>query len=287
MKPWYYQNRIKNISYAVCDMFNDISVVRPATSASPANIIKVPITFNPWDKAQMIRTENYTSETPNSKKYYMQFPRMSLGLTSIQYDSERATSVNLTRSFINISATDDLNLIDEFITDIQPVPYTLNYTLYIKTRFIDDLCQIFENILPFFNPVQVLRLKEFSFLNLERDHVITCESVSPEYVDDEQVEETRRQVNGSINFKVESYLYRQITLTQGVIKIINSKFYIGDTTDTSASPLIDDFSTSGFEGVSGSPPLSGFPTSGYNFSGVYDNDTVDEVYYFTSAYDPI
>jgi hypothetical protein len=97
MTPWYYQSRIRNISYAVLDLFNDLSVVRPATSASPIRIIPVPITFNPYDKVFQIRTENYTSE--GGKKYYMQFPRISLGLTNMTYSAERATSVNETRSF--------------------------------------------------------------------------------------------------------------------------------------------------------------------------------------------
>ena len=83
---------------------------------------------------------------------------------------------------------------------------------------------IVENIIPYFNPTRTLRIKEFSFLNLERDLKVNLDgAVAVEFSDDISDEEMRF-INGTISFTVDSYLYRP-TDTAKLIKIIKTRIF--------------------------------------------------------------
>lgn len=319
MNHYYYPRNFKNIIVALSDMFNDMSVYKYDAGSTSAGYgtssqeIPVKFTFGPVEKESLQRREDheyiasatdangYTQVEAHGKRYYLYLPRMALVMNGIAYNAERAYGVNEWREWfqevVEISGAN----IDEVLRDYQPAPWDINFTLYIMTDSMDYFSQIMENILPYFNPSLYLRVKEFSFLNIERNLKVTTDGVVPEFISPEISDDERRYVNGTMNITVEAYMYRPFENME-IIKSIHSKYFVVDTNVTSATSAFgyesepsttppaqylisaDYFDTSGAiltsAGIS-AVPLSAIPES-YTFSGTYETDSKDYIY-FTSA----
>jgi len=247
----------------------------------------VPITFGPVEKYHQDRMEDHYVDADgveHNQRYYLQIPRMALVLNGISYNSDRATGANQWRYWFmesleltgsELDAVFDDGAPNQIVSDYQPTPFDYNFTLHIKCDSMDKLAQILENILPYFNPKLMLRVKEFSFLNVERDLPVSMDAVATEFIDDEN-ENDSRYVNASINLTVEGFVYRKFVYSK-VIKIINSKYIYEDT-----GVLLSEYNTSAFQTSGGDliAPTSALPLSGdYYTSGVVDATTTDDKEY--------
>lgn len=273
MITYYYPRTIRQISVALLNMFNDMKVIKYDKDGNILFDKNVPITWGPVEKYHFDRIEDHYVDADGVQhniKYYEQLPRLALVLNGIVYDSDRATGVNQWRSWFKESLDLTDTEIDTIVTDYQPTPYNYNFTLYIKTDSTDFLAQILENILPYFNPSLQLRVKEFSFLNVERDLQVTMDGVNPEFVDDMGESDTKF-VNASINLTVKGWAYRKVLYSK-VIKMINTRYFSNNT-----SAYIEGFSltavqTTGATELSAGTPIeiSGVPLSGsYYVSGSF------------------
>lgn len=230
-------------------MFNNIQVQRLTDSGAISKQFVVPFTFGPVDKTQFFRMERESEET-----YYLQLPRMSMTFDSLSYNSDRATSINDLRYLLQTSAVFDD--VDAFIEQVQPTPYDFTFTLHILTEEMNDYLQIIEQILPFFNPSLYLRVKEFTFLNLERDLRVTVGAITNEFLIDQE-ESQKRYVNGTIQFTVDGILFRPLT-DYSIIKQINTKYILNQYITTSAggeyaNTIVNAFETSGVYETSAYP----------------------------------
>jgi len=253
---------MKRIITALTDMFNDLQIEVLDDNGAQSKMYRVPITFGPVNKYQYLRDED-----GQMKKYYLQLPRLALTLDGFTYAQERATGVNDHRNFFDGNL--DLGSLDEFFDDIHPTPWDLNFTLHIRTERMDQFSQIIENILPYFNPSLYLRIKEFDFLNIERNLQVRIEGLNPEFTT-EQPEDEKREVNGTINFVVESWMYRPIT-NQKIIKEIQTRYFTTHHSSTSATnTLQEQYNTSGFTSVSAVPDATT-----YDFSGTFETKILD------------
>ena len=277
MIKYYYPRTVRAITIALLDMFNDIRVVKFDRDNNPVSEKRVPITFGPVEKYHQERTENHYYDAHNiehNKRYYLQIPRIALVPNGITYDPDRAKGVNEWRYWMKETLGMKEHELDEVISDYQPTPYNYNYTVYIKNDSMDYLSQILENILPYFNPTLMLRVKEFSFLNIERDIPVTLDGVGYEFIDDEQSSDTR-YVNATMNLTVKGYMYRPF-ISSKVIKYIKSE-YINMTNGA----FMEGFMTSGVQ-TSGGVPInpSAVPLSGdFIMSGYYSSDAKEFNWY--------
>lgn len=266
---YYYPRTIQNITTAFLTIFDNIVVKKYDVNGNAIKQYDVPVRWGPIDKHRDKRTENY-NETNNA--YYTKLPRMSIIGPNLTYNSDRACDVNGIR--YHYSEILNLNDINDFYSDPVPAPYDYNYTLQIKSNGMDYMNQILEQILPYFNPDTFIRVKEFSFLNIERDlRVLMGGGISPDFDPFDQTEDSHRTINVNIDFTVEGFMYLPISTTK-IIKFIDSQYFVDDNI------LIDSYSTSGFEATSADEPPSDVPLDGFNFSG-YSED--DDLYYYTSA----
>lgn len=247
MQSFYYPRVSRRILIALLDMFNRFKVYNYSKTGQVVKIIDVPLKFGPSEKYHL-----FNLQTESGKKYYPKLPAILMSLESIKYNSDRATSVNELRQFYNPSI--DIGLQEEFWSDVQPSPYDYSFQLKIKTESIDHLLQIFENILPYFNPSNHLRIKEFEFLNLERDLMVKLDDVNMEYPQ-EMSEEESRYFDGTISFTVHGYMYRKID-TSKIIKYIKTNYIYSPYSS-------EQYSTSGV-------PTSAAP-SDYTFMQVIDS----------------
>jgi len=311
MINYYYPRTTKNVTVALMDMFNDLKVYKYDSDGVSAQEYDVPLSFGPVEKEHLQRIEDheyiasatgdngYKQAEAYGQRYWISTPRVALSMNGIAYNSERAYGVNEWREwFAETLAVSGAN-IDEILRDYQPSPWDINYTLYIMTDSMDYFSQILENILPYFNPALFLRVKEFSFLNIERDLRVTMPGVTSEFISPEMSDDDRRLVNGTMDLTVEAWQFRPFERSK-IIKVIKSQYFVVDSSQTSASDALssgtitsayggliisaDTYTTSGVEFTSaGDLPTSAIPASGtYTFSGTYEDDKKDFAY-FTSA----
>ena len=277
---YYYPRTTRTIITTLINMFNDIKVYNYVNAISgtigAASVVNVPIHFGPQDKKYSSRAEEETSQ-----RYYVNLPQISILWKSSQYDSNRSTGSNEYRYFYNDNVA--LHDVSRFFVDTQPAPYNFTFDMKIRTNSMDHLCQIAEQILPYFNPVLNLRVKEFSFLNIERNFKVKLDGMDLEF-QDEIDQDNRREVNGSISIVVEAVLYKPHD-EASIIKQIVTNYYINTSIsaiDTSGvnsdyNKLVEHYETSGFEGheTSAFPVGSRYDTSAY--------DVLTNIYTFTSA----
>ena len=274
---FYYPHTIRNITTALLKYFDNIQCDRYDKSGNITKEIIVPIMFAPISKIQQQRTESYSVEPEDSahKRFYISIPRIALNLVDIAYDPTRSFGVNETRYWKD--NTKDVSELNSFFEDIVPTPYNLTYNLEIRSENISDLACIFEQILPFFNPKIYLAISEFSFLNIKRDLPVIISSVTNKWSEELEVNEYRK-IDAAITLVVEAFLYRPIT-TAKVVKVIKTRFWIGNSSGTEA--LGHEIDLSAFPANSAGGPPSGAPTD-YDISAY---DTEVSAYGYMSGWD--
>lgn len=265
MNQFYYPRTTKGVTIALMNVFNDMIVQKYDKNGNHVKDISVPIQFGPIEKAQHDRLEGHYFDTDNNEhgsRFYLTIPRMSITLDNIVYNPDRAYGINEYRYWKGHRLDQDEEEI--IFKDYQPTPWDLNYSLYIKSDSLDYFSQIIENILPYFNPSVFLRVREFSFLNIERDLKTTLNSISPEFIQDMNNEDTK-YCNATLSFTVEAFMYRPWSHAN-IIEVINSKYFVGD----SSTPKTYN-STSGVELNSDGNP---YPTSAVpEYDEIYTSGT--------------
>jgi len=242
MQHFYYPRAVRRVLIGFLDFFNKIKVYNYDTSGTVSNIIDVALKYGPGEKYHL-----FNLQTEANKKYYVKLPAILVSVENLSYNSSRATSVNETRSFFNNVIED--NTPDDFWEDVIPTPYDITFKVEIKTESMDHLFQIIENINPYFNPSNHLRLKEFDFLNLERNIRVSLQSSSMEYPS-QMGEDESRYFNATLTFLAEAFLYRPIDEGK-IIKFIKTRYIYSPTNS-------ETFSTSGL-------PSSATAPSDYNY----------------------
>jgi len=281
MLNYFYPKTTWGITISLLDMWNDMKIYRFDTSGNSVKEISVPITFGPVEKTQQVRTTDFPGD---GKRYYLQLPRMALVPNGMTFNADRAYSLNEERFWLDEVL--ELSGSDSVFSDFQPTPYDYNFTLFIRTESMEDLSQILENITPYFTPKNMIQIKEFSFLNIERDLPVTLGGINFEFSDDLAIDEMR-QVNASLDLIVEGWAYKKQT-SAALVRVIQSRYFVGDgyalEYDTSGDtvsasyatsatdPTIQDaeYRTSGFFQTSAMPDSTEYDTSGFNTdSGVW------------------
>lgn len=262
MKHYYYPRTHDQITTAVIDMFNDMTIYRYDESTGEiVNTINVPCTFGPVEK-----TYQFRKEQESGKQYYISLPRIAIVYNGTIQASQRSTSINTERFFLEGQEVADLNY-SAFI-DYQPVPVDYVYTVYIRTEFFKDYAQILENILPYFAPDSTsLRVREFSFLNIERNLNVKMSSVQAnlQYSLDDQ---NMREVNGEFTITVEGYCYRPVDTSSGIIESVDVKYFFNGAENWFENTLITGYATSAMM-----PASSAYSTSGINNNNIYYTET--------------
>lgn len=179
--------------------------------------IPVGIQFGPMEKYYAYGASIQTRKDGDDD--YIRVPKLALQLDGISYNGTRARGEFVERHFFD----PDNNKIDSNVfTDLNPVPYDLSFSLSIKTLSLNHFTQILENILPFFTPERYLRVKEFSFLNVERNIKIRLDGVTQDFLY-EQNDPDRRYINGTFTITAEAFLYKPFNPTN-IIRTIGAQY---------------------------------------------------------------
>jgi len=220
---YFYNKSISKTVIAFGTLFNNIQIKHSDEGGNVLSVIKVPIAYGPIQKFLARLEQNLDGE----RKINITLPRMSFEMVSIDYDSSRKSST--IQAFKSSKAVDGTSYKKVFT----PVPYNLGFELNIISKIQDDILQIIEQILPYFQPafnVSVIMIPEIGEV---KDIPIVLNRIG--FRDDYDNDFTsRRSIIYTLNFTAKTYMFSEIPQNNsGLIKkvqvdystdaIINSK----------------------------------------------------------------
>ena len=210
----FYHETMRKVVVAFGTIFNNINIVRTNNSGVVTQSMKVPLAYGPKQKF-LTRLR----EDPNlNKKVALTLPRMGFEISGISYDSSRKLNSIQKLKKVN-SSTDGKTVSSQFM----PVPYNMDFSLFVMAKSSDDALQIVEQILPFFQPDYTITLNDNTSMGTTRDVPIILNGVSYEDSYDGDFTE-RRVLMYTLTFTSKFYLYGPVT-DQKVIKSVQVDQY--------------------------------------------------------------
>jgi len=209
----FYHETIRNIVIAFGTMFNDIQLVRKDNSGTITQTMKVPLAYGPREKF-LVRLREDADLT---KQVAITLPRIGFEIQNLAYDSARKMS--RVQRFKKVKGANTKQLDTQYM----PVPYNLEFELYVMAKQSDDALQIVEQILPYFQPDYALTINDMSDMGITRDIPIVLNSIGYEDSYDGEFT-TRRALIYTLSFTTKFYLYGPVTSAK-VIKTVQVDQY--------------------------------------------------------------
>jgi len=169
MFEYFYNEIFRSVIIGFGSLFNGIEIKQKDSSQDVFSVIKVPLAYGPTQKF-LARLEQ---ERDLNKPVQITLPRMSFEFTDLQYDPSRKATQ--TQAFYVI---DDNG--EKVKKVFMPVPYNMTIELAIMTKLNDDMLQIVEQILPYFQPSYTLPIKFLGELKEVQNVPVQLESISME-----------------------------------------------------------------------------------------------------------
>lgn len=217
MFGYFYNSSLRRYILLMGDLFSKIMVQRIRDEEK--NYIKVPITYASKEHF-MLKMNKWTSinSEQDVAKIETVLPRMNLHLVDMMYNPQYKTGV-LNRTAMNNPGS--LGTISQY----NPTAIKMTFELGIFTRYEDDMYQIIEQIMPYFQPHFNTTITELfgNEITFERDIRIVLQSLSiDEQLDGEK--NSRRRLEWAIVFEVNGWLYPPVTDLKGEIRTIYLDF---------------------------------------------------------------
>ena len=209
----FYHETIRKIVISFGSMFNDIQLVRKDNSGTIIQTMKVPLAYGPREKF-LVRLREDADLT---KQVAITLPRIGFEIKNLAYDATRKMS--RVQRFKKVKGANTKQLDTQYM----PVPYNLEFELYIMAKQSDDSLQIVEQILPYFQPDYALTINDMSDMGITRDVPIVLNSIG--YEDSYDGDFTnRRALIYTLSFTTKFYLYGPVTSAK-VIKTVQVDQY--------------------------------------------------------------
>ena len=209
----FYHETVRKVGVAFGTMFNDIHLVRKNNDGDIIQTMKVPLAYGPRQKF-LVRLREDADLT---KQVAVTLPRLGFEITGLSYDPGR--KLNRVQQFRKVKGTTTKQLDVQYM----PVPYNVDFELYILSKQSDDALQIVEQILPYFQPDYTVTINDNTDMGIKRDVPVVLNSVG--YEDDYEGEFTaRRSIIYTLAFTAKFYLYGPVTSSK-VIKTVQVDQY--------------------------------------------------------------
>lgn len=216
MFGYFYNSISRRYIVLMGQLFNGVQVARERDGV--VSYQKVPITYASKERFAM-KLNSITSNIDDNGIARVEtiLPRMNLQLLDMVYNPLFKTGVNVRSQSLGAGTS---------VSRQNPVPYKYLFNLSIATRFEDDMFQIIEQILPYFQPHFTTRITELhdSLTPIDRDIQITIQGLSiDEDLDGPSSE--RRRIQWDLTFELDGWLYPPIANLKGEIKTIYLDFF--------------------------------------------------------------
>ena len=209
----FYHETIRKVVVAFGSMFNDIHLVRKDNSGNVTQSMKVPLAYGPRQKF-LVRLREDADLT---KQVAVTLPRIGFEIAGVSYDPTR--KLNRVQKFKKVKGAKAQQLDTQYM----PVPYNIEFSLYIMAKQSDDALQIVEQILPYFQPDYTVTLNDNTDMGVKRDVPIVLGGVT--YEDTYEGDFTSRTtIIYTLTFTAKFYLYGPVTSSK-VIKTVQADQY--------------------------------------------------------------
>lgn len=214
---YFYHEILRKTVIGFGTLFNAIEIRHSDDNDKVQSRMKVPLAYGPMQKF-LAKIE----QQPNLQgRSAITLPRMSFEMTGINYDASRKASITQTFKTCNTGTLSDLKKV------YMPVPYNISFQLNIATKLNDDMLQILEQILPYFQPGLNITINLVSSIGEKRDVPIILENIN--MTDDyEGSFDNRRAMISTLTFTAKTYLFGKIADTSdGLIKRVQVDYFDG------------------------------------------------------------
>ena len=222
MFEYFYNEIFRSVIIGFGSLFNGIEIKH-----NNASIMKVPLAYGPTQKF-LARMQQ---EADLNKPVSITLPRMSFEFLGLQYDPTRKSTQ--TQTIIN--QTPDGTQVKK---NYMPVPYNMRFELSIMTKLNDDMLQILEQVLPYFQPAYNLSINYLGNLKEKRDVPIQLDNISMED-DYEGNFDTRRALIYTLSFTAKTYVFGPIADVTGDVIRKTSVGYVAVSKARGVAPVRD------------------------------------------------
>ena len=210
----YYHGTTRKAIIAFGAMFNKIQIQRKDGNNNVVQRLRVPLSYSPKNKMLTI-----IQQLPNPDNVQIQtvVPRLSFEIIAFEYDGARKTnSMNQTSTPVGQSSAKRV---------YGPVPYNLTVNLYAYAKNQEDGLQIFEQIVPAFNPDFNVTVNYIPEMGIKHDLPIILNSVS--FQDDYEGNlEQQRMIIWTYTFTMKLYYYgpveNQSIIRNSIVSVFNN-----------------------------------------------------------------
>lgn len=201
MFDYFYNKSLRKLVVGFGTLFNNIMVehANPDDVNNPFQI-RVPITYAPQEK--FIRRLLEPSSITDGTRIETQLPKLSYIINSVRADPSRRRNKSEAIKALNASGQNCGNTGSMIM---EQVPVNVGFSLFIYTRHIDDTLQIFEQIIPYFNPDHIITMDMNDVQGGVNIPITMLESNLSERYDGDF--NNRRLNVSSINFLAKSFIY--------------------------------------------------------------------------------
>ena len=221
---YFYNETTRRYVALFGTLFNQLKIERRDNAGTLIQDMIVPLSYAPFQK--VLARVNSDPDLLNSRKTAIQLPRMSFEITSLNYDPTRKVG-STQKMRKNAKAESDSSR--DFM--YSSVPYNLEFSLYIMTKYSEDATKIMEQIIPFFTPDWTVTASMVPDLD-PIDIPIILNSVTTEDIYEGDFE-TRQTVLYTLTFTLKGQYFGP-ERKQKVIKFID----VDLATDTAANAVM-------------------------------------------------
>lgn len=201
----FYHGITRKAIVAFGAMFNSLQVRRRDGNGEIQQTIRVPLAYAPKNKMLTRIQQHADIDNPRQE---ITLPRLSFEVIAFEYDGQRKiNSMNSTAATVNQTTAKRV---------YGPTPYNLTVNLYCYAKNQDDGLQIFEQIVPAFNPDFNVTVNYIPEMGIKHDLPIILNSVA--FNDDFEGQlETQRIIMWTYTFTLKLYYYGPVE-KQSVIR---------------------------------------------------------------------
>lgn len=220
---YFYNGSLKKIVAVFGTLFNNLHVAKKV-SGKMTSISRVPLMYGPRQRF-LARLQ---SPKGDDIDVAIRMPRMSFEINSIGIDTAtKLNRLNNTLTPVNEDGTRS--------RIYQSVPYIIGIQLSIVARHQDDALQIFEQIIPYFNPEYSVTVKDLEGPGTLSDIPITLTGTNIQDDYEGDFESGRRTIIYTLDFTCKVKFSGPPSTPASYIKYVEADFY--DTLDAAADPI--------------------------------------------------
>ena len=211
--PFYF-GLIRKYVILVGTLFNNIKITRTDANGNQIALLKVPITYAPKDKMLARVIQDPAIDRPTAT---IPLPAISFEMGKMTYDGARKLN---TIGKISVKDPDNPNKLKY---QYNPVPYNIQFRVYVYAKNAEDGTKIIEQVLPYFTPDWTTTVNLIPETNVNMDIPVILNNISYDDTYDGDFKE-RRAILWTLDLTLKGYLYGPVRKS-GIIKFVDANLY--------------------------------------------------------------